>query len=280
MVLTWLAHCPFRESFTPSPVLENKNHLFNPVNMASFYHSTLIESKVCRALYRISELDMDCLASQTLPDFRRKSEACHLTMTCHVLTVGSKMEWSGHITMTYSVARLIWTHQQAEDGGWGLKKSTCWGASCHVTGRCWNQPNFTPEVWDDPSTAWDHLLMVWITHCEKVLSFTSTLKSSDICGFQKKEKLQEKKLWVKVGLTQFMRMYLGSPEFGSLTRQKAYITFPLFSSSTISSNPPSTQNTKENMISFRSDRRHLKARLEIRRLWGWLTLVFLRARPV
>lgn len=88
--------------------------------------------------------------------------------------------------------------------GWrwrtGVKKSTCWGASCHVTGRCWNQPNFTPEVWDDPSTAWAHLLMVWITHCEKVLSFTSTLKSSDICGFQKKEKLQEKSFELKLVL--------------------------------------------------------------------------------
>lgn len=40
-------------------------------------------------------------------------------------------------------------------------------------------------------------------------------------------------------LTQLTRTYLGRPELGSFTLQKAYITFPLLSSSTISSRPPS-----------------------------------------
>lgn len=39
--------------------------------------------------------------------------------------------------------------------------------------------------------------------------------------------------------TQLMRTYLGRPEFGSCTRQNAYMTFPLFNSSTNSSSPPS-----------------------------------------
>ena len=39
--------------------------------------------------------------------------------------------------------------------------------------------------------------------------------------------------------TQLMRTYFGRPEFGSSTRQKAYIIFPLLSSSTNSSSPPS-----------------------------------------
>lgn len=40
-------------------------------------------------------------------------------------------------------------------------------------------------------------------------------------------------------LTQLMSTYLGRPELGSWTRQKPYMTLPLFSSSTSSSNPPS-----------------------------------------
>lgn len=45
-------------------------------------------------------------------------------------------------------------------------------------------------------------------------------------------------------LTQLMRTYLGRPELGSFTLQKAYITFPLLSSSTISSRPPSAPGEK------------------------------------
>lgn len=41
-----------------------------------------------------------------------------------------------------------------------------------------------------------------------------------------------------------MRTNLGRPELGSLTLQKAYITFPLLSSSTISSRPPSAAVTR------------------------------------
>lgn len=41
-----------------------------------------------------------------------------------------------------------------------------------------------------------------------------------------------------------MRTNLGRPEFGSFTLQKAYITFPLLSSSTISSRPPSAAVTR------------------------------------
>lgn len=40
-----------------------------------------------------------------------------------------------------------------------------------------------------------------------------------------------------------MRTNLGRPELGSFTLQKAYITFPLLSSSTISSRPPSAAGT-------------------------------------
>lgn len=49
--------------------------------------------------------------------------------------------------------------------------------------------------------------------------------------------------WHMFCLTQLMRTYFGRPELGSSTRQKAYITFPLLSSSTISSRPPSVQHT-------------------------------------
>lgn len=45
-------------------------------------------------------------------------------------------------------------------------------------------------------------------------------------------------------LTQLTRTYLGRPELGSFTLQKAYITFPLLSSSTISSRPPSAPGEK------------------------------------
>lgn len=42
--------------------------------------------------------------------------------------------------------------------------------------------------------------------------------------------------------TQLMRTNLGRPELGSFTLQKAYITFPLLSSSTSSSRPPSAES--------------------------------------
>lgn len=54
-------------------------------------------------------------------------------------------------------------------------------------------------------------------------------------------------------LTQFMRTYLGRPELGSCTRQKAYITFPLFSSSTISSNPPSMHTRTQRIRWFQTN---------------------------
>lgn len=49
-------------------------------------------------------------------------------------------------------------------------------------------------------------------------------------------------------LTQLMRTNLGRPELGSFTLQKAYITFPLLSSSTISSRPPSVESQGESEV--------------------------------
>jgi len=56
-------------------------------------------------------------------------------------------------------------------------------------------------------------------------------------------------------LTQLTRTYLGRPELGSFTRQKAYITFPLLSSSTISSRPPSARERRETASDARRARR-------------------------
>lgn len=58
-----------------------------------------------------------------------------------------------------------------------------------------------------------------------------------------------------------MRTYLGRPEFGSWTRQKAYITFPLFRSSINSSSPPSETGYKHGVSavdSFAPDYRFRK----------------------
>lgn len=68
---------------------------------------------------------------------------------------------------------------------------------------------------------------------------------SGVCSQGSKESTQGTSPVASEGLnshTQLMRTNLGRPELGSFTLQKAYITFPLLSSSTSSSRPPSAES--------------------------------------
>ena len=85
---------------------------------------------------------------------------------------------------------------------------------------------------------------VWNTNTHRIHStWQHDLQNTEECHLWKKRECS-------AALTQLIRTYLHRPEFGSSTRQKAYIILPLLSSSTSSSSPPSENTSIRNIVEF------------------------------